>query len=85
VDEEPKTRAADEATVLLVTITNLETRLEQLQKKIVDAGNVSGAALTLIRNELAGVLRALERATAAVDQATAAAKTVVHAPPGERF
>lgn len=85
MDEEPKTRAADEATVLLVTITHLETRLEQLQKKIVDAGSVSGPALMLIRNELAGVQHALDRAVAAVDQATAPPKAPEPAPPGDRF
>jgi hypothetical protein len=85
MDEEPKTRAADAATALLVTLTHLEARFEQLQKKVVEAGNVQGAALMLIRNELAGLQKAIERTTAAVDHATQAAKTAMYPPPDDRF
>ena len=87
MDEEPKTRAADTQAQLLVTVANLETRFEVLQKKVAQAGAVSGPALMLIRNELAGLLRAIERTTAAVEQATQAAKPrePKRPPPGDRF
>jgi hypothetical protein len=86
MDEEPKTRAADAQLSLRVTLTNLEARFEQLQKKVLEAGNVEGAALMLLRNELAGVQRAIERATAAVDSIAEAAKTTVEHPPvDDRF
>ena len=86
MDEEPKTRAADAQLTLRVTLTNLEARFEQLQKKVMESGDVSGAALVLIRNELAGLQRAIERAIAAVEHVSQAAKTtIVHPPTDDRF
>jgi hypothetical protein len=69
-DEEPKTRAASSRTGLLIAMSNMETRFEQLQKMVVSLEDFSGPGLTLIRNELNGVHRQIDRAIAAVEQVT---------------
>ena len=66
-DDDQKTRAASSRTGLLIAMSNVETRFEQLQKKVVALEDFSGAGVTLLRNELKGVQKQIERALAAAD------------------
>jgi hypothetical protein len=68
MDEESKTAIGGPKAMLLVAMSQLETRLEELNKRVAELGSISPAGLVLIRTELGAIQQRVERALAAVEQ-----------------
>ena len=86
-DEEPKTMAAASRTGVLIALSNVETRFEQLQKKVAALDQLSGPAVTLLRRELNALQQQIDRVLAAaesIEKEVIRAKDGGDAPP-DRF
>ena len=68
--DDEKTKAAGSRTALLIAMSNVETRCEQLQKKVLALADLSDPGIPQLRNELRVVLKQLERAIEAADAIT---------------
>lgn len=66
-DEEPKTKVGTSRTGVLIALSNVEMRFEQLQKKVASLEQLSGPAVTLLRRELNALQQQIDRVLAAAE------------------